>query len=541
MENKKERHPKTDAHSGKRNAHRPNNRGQRGQPRASAETDIPARHLEPVASSSNAGPDFRQKPTPEGSKELPIGFKPMNKVPKREQEKKTVTNGTKTDSPPLSVSRKTLASSTLATCPSLDSLPQVVEHQKGRRKGQSKGGKSGKNSGLIARSEAESSAKEAGTRDAERALQQQVYELVTDAILDWNSPYLTQETREGYWNFLEGLNAAPIQDAALDAAPSAEPGEPENAPALALELNPLPVCTSAMRDVHACADPWRFSMAMVHDRPGWFATAAVESLKHFFPTLRTSEFLHRAFSGKIVSLTKNLMVTGLMTISFKWLTARMTNPLPSWLSTVVTKGTVSVGDIIAVRGLLAKCGVHAVGALLRSVPKIVPAVPAAIAAFSLGKFVYDLATGEHTTLVKYSVSRLEDDAGCISAACNEHRDVRSLTSGKVERSKCGCFSKVCVTSHYCTFGVMTSRSREVYISDEVFANICSMDMLRPGLTLEENIKRLRNSVGLSHYVNLNRGDKQQSLAATFWLAELKITSEWREHRALLESSEQQLE
>lgn len=434
--------------------------------------------------------------------------------------------------------RQSLASCTTQTYPSLDSLPSVVGHQGGRRKGHSKGGKTGKMSALIATSERESAAQEAGLRDAEYALQQKVYEYVSDAMMDLDSPYITESTREGYYNCLEALNILSNMTVDEDAILAFEDGVELDA--IVQEPHEVPlVCTSAMRDPTSCADPWSFSMTMNHDRPTWLARFVVSKIKQKFPVLETATHLHHLFSTKISSLMKHVMVDILIAISLKkWPLMK----LPGWLSSKVTSEMVNAAsNCTKWLGPMGWLNGQLIGRSVMTFAKIAPLIPAALAVSSLVRFGYEVATGSHTNLVKYDVVRLPDDESCISAACNEHRDLRSLTSGKVDRSRCGCFSKVRVTTVNSTFGVPTTSSRDVHISDEVFANVAAMDMLRPALTLEENIKRLRNSTGITHYINLNRGDKQQSLAATIWLAELKLTSEWKEHRSLIEESGLQLE
>lgn len=422
------------------------------------------------------------------------------------------------------ISRADIGSSSLPTLPSLDSLPERVDHRGGKRKGNkegNKGGRSGKQQSLVQKAVNMDQAKENGIRDAEIALQQSTWELIADALYGVDSPYISSETQALYLACL-----FPSGDNEVEVQPQELPG-PED-PAPAPEALPLPACTSTMRRALLPVDPWNFTMEYPTPIP-WYARLASRMLAKVLPGRFIPRWLHHVFVKTIFKLIATTAMSAAIGVSMrKWWTITGLKTLSGW----VTPAVKVLPEVCSSMGPLGWYNGQLISIAARTLFKAMPLAPILMGLGEVGRFIWELCKGDHTQRVSVEVRRVEDDELCISSACNEHHDVRSLSAGRVDRSKCGCFSKVQVDTLSSTFGFVTTNSKVEYVSDEVFANLSAMDNFRPGLSAPENVKRLRNSVGLAAYVNLDRGDKKVSLASTYWLAELKLVSDWFKYTCL---------
>lgn len=440
------------------------------------------------------------------------------------------------------LTRTTLLTASAPEVPSWDSLPMQVPIKRGaRRDRQSKGGRSGKSRDLVQTAEAESLSMENGIVDAQNAKRQEILTMFLDAICTQDSKYVTEETRAAGNALLAKYSVTKPSDVTEDVIESVLLGSQLPAPAVEVEIAPEPpVCTSIMRDPTAVVDPWKFSMTVC---PPPRTSAVMNALLHIprrmFPTLKISPWIMDFFCPRVGTAAYGTVVDTIATISLlKWPVTQLLLKLSSMLTASHVE---RLADAFSIFGPFGWANVQFIGQGVRIFSALAPVLTGVAAVASTLQLGYEICRGDHTKIVRYTVRSLPADELCLSSACNEHRDVRSLSAGKVERSKCGCFSKVSVRVYKSTFGVLTYADSEHYISDEVFANLSAMNMLRPGLSLQDNIKRLRNTTGLSDYVNLNRGDKSRNLASTFWLAEIKLISEWVEHNSLTRDLLPQLE
>lgn len=439
--------------------------------------------------------------------------------------------------------RTALLIATVNHLPSWDRLSEEIPTKRGARKArQSKGGRSGKKNELVQKSEAESRSMESGISDAAFATRQAVIAMFLDALSYVDSKHVTDETRAEGIALLAKYSVSRISDVTEAVIESVLKGSPPPVPADDPPEEPKgpPACTSIMRDPTAVVDPWKITMTVKPPPPISVAVRACSSLaSRIFPTLRISPWVMDFFCPRVGDALKGTALDSLITVSLmKWPVTRMLKMLTS----IVTASHVeSASNFMSYLGPVGWANAQIVGHGIRAFSTLFPLITASMAVASTLKLGYEIYRGDHSKIVRYTVRPLPADELCLSSACNEHRDVRSLSAGKVDRSKCGCFSKVSVRVYKSTFGVLTFSESEHYISDEVFASLSAMNMLRPGLSLADNIKRLRNTTGLSDYVNLNRGDKARNLASTFWLAEVKLISEWVEHNSLTKDLLPQLE
>lgn len=429
--------------------------------------------------------------------------------------------------------RRELASNPFQEAPSLDSLPSIVEHRGGKRKGNrnAKGGKNGKKKGLLQNAEKLDQAKKIGTEDAERALRESIWDLIADALYSVDSPHISSDQQALYLQCLFP-SGGELEEAPMPPLPG--PEEPVLAPEPLLPE----VCTSTMRRQGLCVDPWNITMnfpvlqayyvqvvnvilnLLLHGRYrrslnaqlfviAWiliFTVSGIVKMLAILMTILSSLGIGKTWDYSVASVMKVFMPTVIVR-----------NPLPGRFKYVWSFGFENVFNTLFLIFVI--------------VVTIMPLIMK----------LKNVVSGEFTSLMRVKVVRLPDDQLCISAGCNERHDVRGLAAGRVDRLACGCFSKVLVTLSYTTFGIRSKVLRVRYVSDELFASLCSMENFRPGLSAVENVKRLRNSAGLAAYVNLDRGDKSVSLAATYWLAELKLRSDMHDYAAFQAEVGAQLE